>query len=641
MERADLDQWRPKDVARLLALVEGQRRYFQDLIAALPVGVLVLSQAQGILIANAAIRRMFNLPRQGPLNLSLGSVLPAWVLSRVEQVLRTGVADNIAFEAVSRRLQMSAVGIQGWDEESGREALLTIEELAVSPTASGRADLLPVPSPGITELMEDVSAVLWAVDARNMRPVLVSREAEKLLGFPSEFWVTNASFWIDRVYPADRERVIEFYQRAVKCERESSCEFRSVRADGQTIWLRETVRVVRDSTNRAKYLAGVTLDVTERRMVERQLIQDERIQAMQKLASRMAHDLNNMLMILEGNAEEILNGLPAASPLRAEVEAIIGAAQRITGLTGSLLAFTRRAPIAGEVIELEAALSAVTEKLGLERKGVWSRTRVNANATLIEQVVTAIVNAVRKAGPPAPPIEVEVSSVEIGEDLQRESGPLAPGNYAAIAISVPGGTRGGDFGEAVFERILPEKGDARGTGLALALAYGVIRQWGGDISVAAGVDEGTIFRIFLERGNAPNTVLAVAEPTEARGEPALAKILIVEDEAGIRALVQKFLRKRGYQILEAANGEEAVAMLQGSKGTIDLLITDMMMPQMGGRELVERLRAEGRDLKILYISGYTDDASVYAAELPAGSAFLQKPFTLSSLLEKVRGLLGT
>jgi PAS domain S-box-containing protein len=627
-----------------LALVEGQRRYFQELIAALPVGILVVSDELEIVLANNSVRKIFSLPKHGTLKLSLRAILPVSILARVEQVIKTGMPDTgTSLEAgPGRRLQIGIVGIQGWEEGSGREALLTIEETVIGRISAGHAEPVVVrtsaPISSVTELLEDVSAVLWAVDASNLRPILVSPEAQKLLGFPAEFWISHPSFWTDRVHTADRERVLEFYQRIVKRGSESACEFRSVRADGQVIWLREAVRVIRDSTGRPAYLAGITLDVTERRMMEQQLVQEERIQAIQKLASRMAHDLNNMLMILEGNAEEALAGLPAGSAVRGEVEAVIGAAQRITDLSSHLLAFARRSPVALEAIELEPVLGALTQKLGIGRRGALSRSRVSANAARLEQAVTAIVAALRRPGDSSTPVTIEVSSLEIHEDLQRHNAPLAPGEYIALTLSVPGGAVQDDFGAEVFERLLPGKGGAADPGPGLAQAYAAVRQWGGDISMSTGADDGRLFRIFLPRvGAAAYSELATLG--EPRAERKTSTILIVEDEAGIRSLVQKFLRRHGYEILEAANGEEALRAIQASQATIDLLITDMIMPQMGGRELVDQLSGPGSDLKILYISGYTDDSAVYAADLPPGSAFLQKPFTLSSLLERVRGLL--
>lgn len=644
MERADLEQWRPKDVARLLALVEGQRRYFQEIVAVLPVGILVLSAEFEVVLANAAVRKLLSLPEQGALRIRLDAVLPRPALDRIEQVMKTRTAEtNIVVDtAAGRRLQIGIAMIPAWDEEGGREALVTIQELgaAVAPElAAGPAASVPVRRPaaaGLTaDLPDHLAAVLWAVEPRTMRPIFVSQQAQQLLGFAANFWTSNPSFWSDRVHPGDRERVMQFYQRASNGTGESACEFRSLRPDGQVVWLRETVRMVGDAAGQPIYLAGITVDVSERRLIEEQLVQRERIDAMQKLASRMAHDLNNMLMILEGNAEEVLTGLPAGSDLRGEMEAIVAAAQRMTGLTGHLLAFSRRPPPVTELVELETVLSAAVQKFGMQRKGPLSRSQVTANAAQLEEVLAAVVAA---AGSPSA-VTVEASNVEIREELQREE-PLAPGDYAAITIAGSDGKA--EFGEGAFERFLPEKGAVDDTAIKLAHAYGMVRQWGGDIAVARGAEAGTAFRIFLQRvSEAGNPGNPVSEPSESKTERQVATVLVVEDEAGIRALVQKFLRRHGYDILEASNGEQALEVVREHRGSVDLLITDMIMPYMGGRELVDRLHAQGRDLKTLYISGYTDDSTVYAAELPPGSAFLQKPFTLSALLEKVRGLLGS
>ena len=643
MERADLEQWRPKDVARLLTLVEGQRRYFQEIVAVLPVGVLVLSAEYEIVLANAAIRKVLNLPENGPLRLRLDALLPSWVLDRVEQAMNTRTAENnlLLDTGPGRRLQIGIVPISGWNENGGLEALMTVQEVG----AAGAPALGPPPSGPVAtrrsaaaltaaDLSDDLAAVLWAVEPRTLRPLFVSAQAQKLLGFAAHFWINNPSFWTDRVHPADRERVMQFYQRALKNDGESACEFRSVRSDGEIVWLRETVRVVPDAAGQAIYLAGITVDVSARRMLEAQLVQSERVQAMQKLAGRMAHDLNNMLMILEGNAEEVLSRLPASSDLRGEVEAMVAAARRITDLTGHLLAFSRRPPAITESVDLDAVLRLIGQKLGV--KTSLSRSRVTANAGELEQILTTVVAA---AGPLPAALTLEASNIEIREELLHQDAPLPPGDYALITIAGPGGRR--ELIENSFERFLPEKGAADDTAIRLAQAYGRVRQWGGDMAVAGTAETGTIFRIFLQRsGEAENPVRPAIEPSEPGTERPLATVLVVEDEAGIRALVQKFLRRHGYQVLEASNGEQALETVREHRGPIDLVITDMIMPNMGGRELAERLREQKADLKILYISGYTDDATVYASELPAGSAFLQKPFTLSALLEKVRGLLA-
>jgi two-component system, cell cycle sensor histidine kinase and response regulator CckA len=193
---------------------------------------------------------------------------------------------------------------------------------------------------------------------------------------------------------------------------------------------------------------------------------------------------------------------------------------------------------------------------------------------------------------------------------------------------------------------LPGKEPWDDVAATLSRAYGIVRQWGGDISVSNAPRSATVFRVFLPRleslaGADAESAIAV-EPPPAAVEPAapLATILVVEDEAGIRALVRKILRRQGYEVLEAANGQDALALCREHGQRVELLITDVLMPQMGGRELVERLQTQGRNMKVLYVSGYTDDATVYSGDLPPGTAFLQKPFTLGSLLDKVKEVLG-
>lgn len=647
MDRADLEQWGRRDVARLLALVEGQRRYFQEIVAALPVGVLVLSAELEIVLANNAVRRLLSLPEQGPVTVRLDILLPAWVRQRTEQVLKSGTADtNLLVEAEPGRLRLAIIPITGWESEGVREALIIMEHLVGPTQAAGgvpaSAGSVPVqtglsPKLSAQSIAEQVPAVFWAIDARNMRPLFVSPHAERVLGFGPAAFSSKPPVWMDRVHPADRGRVTEFYQRALRSRSESACEFRSLKADGQVTWLRETVRPVM-SGSRPVYLAGITVDVSERRLLESQQVQAERADALQKLASRVSHDLNNMLMILQGNAEEVLHGLPAKSEVRPEMEALVDAARRISGLTSHLLAFSRRPPVPAESIDLESVLSAAADRLNFQRQGGLGVGRVRANAAALDQVLTTLVQAVRSQLPAGGVVIAETLTVEVREQLQADNAPLRSGEYIAITVAGADAKFRNDVGANRFEHILPEPEAGDDTGTQLAEAYALVRQWGGDIAAPGAESESPVFRIFLR---AANGVADVATATgEATGAGQSVTILLVEDEAGIRSLVEKFLRKHGYEVLEASNGEEALATVHGRQGPIDLVVTDMIMPQMGGRELVDRLEQLGHKLKVLYISGYTDDASVYSGELPAGSDFLQKPFTLSALLDKVRQLLS-
>jgi len=647
MERADLEQWKAREVARLLALVETERRYYQEIVASIPVGLLVLSSDLAIISANRAIRKIFGLRSGDSLRGRLDSLLPGWVLDRVTEALKTGVAETDIIVETAREKKRVRVGIQAirnWDDEASQEALLTIEDLSgleIAPQA-------PVDEPQgfpASELIDNLNAIVWAVELPGMNFLFVNKHAEKVLGYDADQWTNNPSLWTDRVYAADRDWVMQSYRRAIDHGEGHACEFRAITAAGHLVWLRESARLLKDDEGRPAYFIGVTVDVTERRELEDQLVQAERIEAVSRLASRMAHDLNNMLMILTGYGEELLNGMPAGSPLRGDVQEILAAAERMNGLTSHLLAFTRPPGSAAAIVSLETVLSGMQKRLQLELKIPSGSSQVKADAAQLEQVLTAIVERVRLAMPANGRIAMETSQVEITEDLRRADAPLRPGSYTVITITNTGRPLEGEARTTLFETILPGKDTVDEAAAAVSRAYAIVRQWGGDISVSNGPVEGSVFRVFLESAGEhdvkqPEPVEIVPEVAAPVDEARPETILVVEDEAGIRALVRKILRRQGYQVLEASNGDEALIVCREHPGTLDLLITDVMMPQMGGRELVDRLREQCRDMKVLYVSGYTDDSSIYAGNFPPGTAFLQKPFTLGSLLDKVKEVLA-
>ncbi len=680
MERSDLDQWRGREVARLLALVETQRRYYQEIVASIPVGLLVLSTDFSILLANGAARKIFGL-QSGESPRRMDTILPASLLDRIAEVLKTnGQQTGVMVKSGrdKRRLRVGILAIRNWDEEAAQEALLTVEDLtevtgeAVPLVAPIAAEIEPeaavaaeIPAPEIApavsaqQLVDNAEAIIWVVELPSMNFVFASPQAEKLLGFAPEHWTSHPSFWLDRVRDSDRDWMAQAYQRAIETGAAHTCEFQAITASGASVWLREYARLLpapeTEAEGQPRYLIGVAVDVTERRMLEEQLLQSERVEAVARLASRMAHDLNNMLMILTGYSEELLTGLPAGSTLRSDVQEILAATDRMSGLTSQLLSFARRQGGAAPEIDLESTLGRFGPRLsallgthvGLEFRASGEPNRVRADIAQLEQVMTAIVERTRQAMHAGEKIVVETSRIDVTEDLRRPNAPLQPGRYAVISLTAPGQPLDAEAKAAMFECSLPGKEPWDDVAATLSRAYGIVRQWSGDISVANGPRSATVFRVFLPRLESPvGEVTAepaiTAEPQPAPPEPPapLATILVVEDEAGIRALVRKILRRQGYEVLEAANGQDALALCREHGQRVELLITDVLMPQMGGRELVERLQTQGHDMKVLYVSGYTDDATVYSGDLPAGTAFLQKPFTLGSLLDKVKEVLA-
>jgi two-component system cell cycle sensor histidine kinase/response regulator CckA len=675
MERADLEQWKGREVARLLALVETERRYYQEIVASVPVGLLVLSPDLSIVSANRAIRKIFGLRSGDALRGRLDALLPGWVLDRVTAVLKSGVAQtNVLFESETdekRRLRIAILPIRSWDDEAAQEALLSIEDLSAieqtpqqSLSLSATPTPAPVPAPEVpepgratgdalsAEILNNLEAAAWTVDLPGKNFVFVSRYAEQLLGYPAEHWTTNPSFWMDRVHPADREWVVQSYQRAIESGGAHVCEFRALASAGRVVWLRERARVVADSQGRPSRLAGVTMDVTERRLLEEQLTQAERVEAVSKLASRLAHDLNNMLMIMTGYGEELLNGLPQGSSLRADIQEVLTATDRMTALTSQLLSFARRQAAPAGTVELETMLGAVQqylrvlvgEQTELEVKLSPESNVVKADASQLEQIIAAIVERLRQIVQGKGRIRIETSRLDIREDLRRPDAPLQPGAYGVITIRGTGRPFEGDLKSSLFESVLSGKEPTDDAGSAVSRAYGTIRQWGGDIAVSNEPYEGPAVSLFLTR--VEETTERQPEPKVVEAAPAepvshLATILVVEDEAGIRALVRKILRRQGYEVLEAANGDEALAICREHPGPIELLITDVIMPEVGGRELVDRFHELRGATKVLYVSGYTDDATIYSGKFPPGTAYLQKPFTLGALLDKVKEVLGS
>ncbi len=701
MERAELEQWKGREVARLLALVENERRYYQDIVATIPVGLLVLARDLSIVSSNRAIRRIFNLRSGEPVRGRLDVMLPEWVLDKIQIVFEGGgPVQNLIVDHVGKHLRVSAMPIRNGDEENQYEALISIEDLtgeelvvhaappaptaveapvtetAVEPEAPAPveepvtsaapepepvAKIEPKPEPAAAEaveLLQSLDAIIWAVDIPSMQFLFVTNTAEEVLGYHPDYWLNNADFWSERIDAADRSAVLDSYHEAIEHGRRHSCEFRAKSADGRTLWLRETSRILTGPDGQPKHLIGLTIDITERRRLEDEHVRAERMEAIAKLCSRLSHDLNNMLMIINGYGEELLDHVAKTDPVRADIQEILTATERITALTNHLLAFTRRLAGPATTIDLSDLLGAAADKF---KKSAGPKVAIEiqpdpglqgtANREQLEEFLTALAlraGAIMEGGK----LSIAAGETEIKEDLRRDERVIAPGTYAVISIQDTGGLVDRNEQTTLFESFLPVHELPGETGAIISRGYTFVRQWGGDIFVeptAAGTKISVLLpyagRIEPVVAPAPAPVEApkpVEEPPAAVPveEPKMETILVVEDEAGIRALVRKILKRQGYGVLEAGSGEEAIKLCQERHEKIDLLITDIMMPKMDGRELADKIREVCGDMKVLYVSGYTDDPGIYAGDFPSGTAFLQKPFTLGSLLEKVKEVLA-
>ncbi len=374
------------------------------------------------------------------------------------------------------------------------------------------------------------------------------------------------------------------------------------------------------------------------------------MEAVGRLAGGIAHDFNNLLMVISGYSEFLLDRLGPEPALRAPAQEIASAAVRATSLTRQLLAFSRKQMLAPRILDLNGVVTenlkmltrVIGEDIDLVMVPAAGLGAVRADAGQIEQVIMNLAVNARDAMPSGGKLTIETSNVSLDEEYSRFHAPLNPGNYVMLAISDTGAGMDSETQSHIFEPFFTTKGP-KGTGLGLSTVYGIVKQSGGYIWVYSEPGQGTTFKIYLPRvAEAVESAAQVAAPAEsASAEPGTETILLVEDEANLRYLARQFLEKQGYRVIEAADGAVAMQIAVAHEGVIHLLLTDVIMPGMNGRELAQRISEIRPNVRVLYMSGYTENVIGRNGMLDAGVRLLQKPFTLRDLKSKVREVLDS
>jgi signal transduction histidine kinase/ActR/RegA family two-component response regulator len=374
-----------------------------------------------------------------------------------------------------------------------------------------------------------------------------------------------------------------------------------------------------------------------------QLEQAQKMDAVGRLAGGVAHDFNNLLTVILGRTDILLHPLKPEDPMRRGIELIQRTAGRAADLTRQLLAFSRKQVLESVVLDLSAVTTDMKDMLGrLIGEDIALLTtptpglgRVKADRGQIEQVIMNLAVNARDAMPQGGRLIVETADIDLDDEYVRRHVGARPGPHVMLAVSDTGTGIPHEIQPQIFEPFFTTKEQGKGTGLGLATVYGIVKQSGGYIEVDSEPGQGTTFRVYLPRLDAePAPVDRSARPAAAAG--GTETILLVEDEEGVRELARDILRASGYTVLEARNGPEALLLCERHQGPLDMLLTDVVMPRMSGRELAERLAPLRPDLSVLYMSGYTDDAVIRHGVLGAGTAFLQKPFTPAILAQRVR-----
>ncbi|HWQ15669.1 MAG TPA: response regulator [Roseiflexaceae bacterium] len=494
------------------------------------------------------------------------------------------------------------------------------------------------------DLVQGLDAIVWEADPATFRFSFVSRQAERILGYPPEQWLATPDFWVRHIHPDDREEAVAFCQLATAEARDHDFEYRALGSGGRVVWLHDIVRVVRDEEGRAVKLRGVMVDITRQKELENQFYQAQKMEAIGRLAGGVAHDFNNLLTAIIGYSDLLLGDMGPGDGRRADVEEIRRAAERASALTRQLLAFSRKQILAPQVLDLNAVVTNIDKML---RRLIGEDIvltivldpalgHVKADPGQLEQVIVNIVVNARDAMPRGGQLTIATANVDLSPRAAAHHISLPPGRYVTLAVEDTGMGMDAETRAQIFEPFFTTKERGKGTGLGLSTVYGIVKQSGGDIEVESEPGQGTTFRIYLPRVDEP--AAAAAQERPAVPPHGTETILLVEDEEGVRTLLQKLLERSGYTVLAAPRGEVALEIAARHAGPIHLVITDVVMPGMSGRDLVQSLLALRPAMRALYISGYSTGA--LQLPHPPDAALLQKPFRTDDLLRRVREVLG-
>lgn len=501
-------------------------------------------------------------------------------------------------------------------------------------------------------LVERLPAVTYVAElGPHGRWHYVSPQIESMLGFSSSDWLSDSANWIDRIHAEDREKVLAVEEHFQKNRDLFQAEYRMFARDGRVLWFRDEAVMLPAAEDEPWLMQGVMYDITERKRLEDQLLHSQKMEAVGLLAGGVAHDFNNLLMLIQAHNERLRDAIAPDAPAQKEALGIEHAVTRAASLTGRLLAFSRKQVLQLQVMDLNAVLSEVAKMLDrLIEKNITLRVvpaaqlwPVKADPGQVEQLIMNLAVNARDAMPEGGQLLIETKNAEIGAGDRRLRDGVRPGRYVMLIVSDTGVGMDSETQAHMFDPFFTTKEPGKGTGLGLPIVYGVVKQTGGWTHVDSKPGKGTTFEIYLPWAEEADTrtALPVSQIREdiAAAPKGTETVLLVEDETGIRELACEFLRRQGYEVLLGMDGNEALRIAEGHEDLIHLLVTDMAMPNLGGKELADRLRKVRPQIKVLFMSGYPDHEALAGGNIGVQAAVLQKPFSLDILAHKVRTLL--
>jgi PAS domain S-box-containing protein len=486
-------------------------------------------------------------------------------------------------------------------------------------------------------ISENAADMIAVVDGSGNR-LYNSPSYQKLLGYsPQELKQTTG---FEQIHPDDRQKVIEAAAEAKRSGVGRSVEYRIRHKDGRWMALESTASVVRSSSGDVEKLVIVNRDITERKDLEKQLLLSHKLEAIGRLSGGVAHDFNNLLGVILGYCEELQKHIPSDDPYREAVDEIQNAGKRAASLTQQLLAFSRKQVLEPQVLDLNTIVDEagkmlerlIGEDISLEIVPARQIGTVKADRSQIERVILNLAVNARDAMPQGGKLIIEAADVELDETSQTLHRCDAPGPYVMLKVTDTGCGMDAELQSHIFEPFFTTK--EQGTGLGLATVYGVVKQSGGYISVESEKGKGTTFRIYLPRvSQAAGKINQIVPSRKSIAENRT--VLLVEDESALRKLTRKTLLDAGFTVLEAKDALEAIEIARQTATHIDLLLTDVIMPGMSGRALAEALSPHRPEMRVIYMSGYSDGVIAKHGIVDAELAILRKPFSKDELMRSV------
>jgi PAS domain S-box-containing protein len=486
-------------------------------------------------------------------------------------------------------------------------------------------------------LVEASSQVVWSTDAEGNVTNVTNIEGVLGEGFDLSGWK-----WVDTLHPEDRQYIISNWEQCLRNATVVDIEYRQMHRDGSYHYWNSRGVPIYDDHQQVRGWIGMASDITERKLLEQQFIQAQKMEAIGRLAGGIAHDFNNLLTVIIGFSQLTLNSLQPDNPTYGHLKQIEKAGHSAASLTSQMLAFSRKQIMQAKVFNLNRVVTdlqkmlqrLIGEDVELLINLAEDLGQVKADPGQIEQIIVNLAVNARDAMPQGGKLIIETANMELDEGYARSHTNSQPGQYVMLAVSDTGSGMDKQTQERIFEPFFTTKEQGKGTGLGLSTVYGITKQSGGNIWVYSEPGKGTTFKIYLPLIADPDEgVGRFAHPVEVlRGSET---ILLVEDEDMIRRLAYQVLEMNGYRVLEAGNANQALELCRQYTDPIHLLVTDVVLPGLSGHGLAQQIALQGREMKVLYMSGYTEDTILHHGVLESGIPFLQKPFTPDALLRKV------